>query len=56
MLQFLTISDPVKIRAALIQVGRLVAVLESSKNPRDGTVHELQPVPGGASSSALYRE
>lgn len=56
MLQFLTISDPVKIRAAVIQVGHLVAVLESSKDSGDGTVHELQPVPGGASSSALLVE
>jgi AcrR family transcriptional regulator len=56
MLQFLTISDPVKIRAAVIQVGRLVAVLESSKNSGGGTVPELQPVPGGTSSSGLIME
>ena len=56
MLQFLTISDPVKIRAAVIQVGRLVAVLESSKDSGDGTIHELQPVPGRAGSSALFVE
>jgi AcrR family transcriptional regulator len=30
MLQFLTISDPEKIRAAVIQVGKLVAILEGT--------------------------
>ena len=56
MLQFLTISDPVKIRSAVIQVGRLVAVLESSKDRAEGTALELQPAPGGAGTSSLFKE
>jgi AcrR family transcriptional regulator len=56
MLQFLTISDPVKIRSAVIQVGRLVAVLESSKDKAGGTVHDLRPVPDGAGTSVHFRE
>lgn len=37
MLQFLTISDPRKIRAAVIQVGRLVSGLETSKETTSET-------------------
>ena len=52
MLQFLTISDPVKIRAAVIEVGRLVAVLESSKD-LGGDGQSLPTVPAHAWSSAI---
>lgn len=47
MLQFLTISDPVKIRAAVIQVGRLVSNLESSSDRDDEALRQLGPVPQG---------
>lgn len=45
MLQFLTISDPVRIRAAVVQVGRMAAVLESSTDISGETPTALQPVP-----------
>jgi AcrR family transcriptional regulator len=37
MLQFLTISDPEKIRAAVIQVGKLVAMLENTSESPGGS-------------------
>jgi hypothetical protein len=37
MLQFLTISDPEKIRAAVIQVGKLVATLEDASESPGGS-------------------
>jgi AcrR family transcriptional regulator len=37
MLQFLTISDPERIKAAVIQVGKLVAILESTSDSSGGT-------------------
>lgn len=37
MLQFLTISDPQRIRAAVIQVGKLVAMLESTSESPGGS-------------------
>ena len=37
MLQFLTISDPERIRAAVIQVGKLVAMLESTSQSPGGS-------------------
>ena len=37
MLQFLTISDPEKIKAAVIQVGKLVAILESTSETPGGS-------------------
>lgn len=55
MLQFLTISDPVRIRAAVIEVGRLVAVLESSKD-LGGDGQSLPTVPAHAGSSAVFAE
>lgn len=45
MLQFLTISDPIKIRAGVIQVGRLLSVLESSRGGGGEVLVELQQVP-----------
>ncbi len=51
MLQFLTISDPIKIRAAVIQVGRLVSVLEASKDSVGEVLPHLHPVPESAGSS-----
>jgi AcrR family transcriptional regulator len=45
MLQFLTISDPIKIRAGVIQVGRLLSVLESSRGGGREVLGELQQVP-----------
>lgn len=45
MLQFLTISDPVTIRAAVIQVGRLVSILESSRDRDEEVLGQLRPVP-----------
>lgn len=45
MLQFLTISDPIKIRAGVIQVGRLLSVLESSRGGGREVSGELQQVP-----------
>ncbi len=47
MLQFLTISDPIRIRAAVIEVGRLVAILESSKDFGGGG-QPLPAIPTGA--------
>jgi AcrR family transcriptional regulator len=49
MLQFLTISDPVKIRAAVIQVGRMVAALEEPNDSSRRTARELQQVPDAGS-------
>jgi len=37
MLQFLTISDPEKIKAAVIQVGKLVAILENTSDSPGGS-------------------
>jgi AcrR family transcriptional regulator len=37
MLQFLTISNPERIKAAVIQVGKLVAILESTSDSSGGT-------------------
>ena len=37
MLQFLTISDPEKIRAAVIQVGKLVTTLERANDGSSGS-------------------
>jgi len=37
MLQFLTISDPERIKAAVIQVGKLVAILESASDSPGGS-------------------
>ncbi|WP_457963800.1 TetR/AcrR family transcriptional regulator [Arthrobacter sp. D1-29] len=37
MLQFLTISDPQRIKAAVIQVGKLVAILESTSDSPGGS-------------------
>ncbi|MGN8132721.1 TetR/AcrR family transcriptional regulator [Paenarthrobacter sp. 22069] len=54
MLQFLTISDPVKIRAAVIQVGHMVSLLASARDSGDSgdraAGHHLQPVARGAGS------
>ena len=50
MLQFLTISDPVKIRAAVIQVGHMVRLLASARDSVDGLGHELRPISRGAGS------
>jgi hypothetical protein len=50
MLQFLTISDPVKIRAAVIQVGHMVSLLASARDSGDRAGHHLQPVARGAGS------
>lgn len=51
MLQFLTISDPVKIRAAVIQVGHMVSLLASARDSGDRAAgHHLQPVARGAGS------
>jgi len=54
MLQFLTISDPVRIRAAVVEVGRLIELLEASKG-RD-TDAPLHPVRGSASAAVLFME
>jgi len=51
MLQFLTISDPVKIRAAVIQVGHMVSLLASVRDSvNEGVGHELRPLSRGAGS------
>lgn len=54
MLQFLTISDPVRIRAAVVEVGRLIELLEASKG-RD-THAPLHPVSGSAGAAVLFME
>lgn len=50
MLQFLTISDPVKIRAAVIQVGHMVSLLASARDSGDRAGHHVQPLARGAGS------
>lgn len=44
MLQFLTISDPVRIRAAVVQVGKLAAELEARRGASRDTAYEVHPI------------
>lgn len=50
MLQFLTISDPVKIRAAVVQVGRLAAELEARRGVPRGSDFGIESVPEKAAT------
>ena len=43
MLQFLTISNPTKIRSAVTQVGQLVSGLRKSSNDNDEPRHQVTP-------------
>ena len=45
MLQFLTISDPMKIRAGVIQVGRMVSVLQPSNLGNGEVLHQSATAP-----------
>lgn len=55
MLQFLTISDPVRIRAAVVEVGRLLELVEASKG-RDTGRPSLNSVHGSAGAAVLFME
>ena len=55
MLQFLTISDPVRIRAAVVEVGRLLELVEASKG-RDAGRPSLNSAHGSAGAAVLFME
>ena len=55
MLQFLTISDPARIRAAVVEVGRLLELVEASKG-RDAGRASLHTVHGSTGAAVLFME